>query len=132
VARDPGADARIVAEARNLLEPLAHVFELEDEHMDAATAVMGCTPAYFASVAEAVSGVGVKEGLDPDVSLSMVARALAGTASLLTHRTPFEIQVAVASPGGSTEAGLEALEKSGGEAAFRAAAEASLARMRGK
>jgi pyrroline-5-carboxylate reductase len=61
----------------------------------------------------------------------MVAESLAGTAALLGHRTPFEIQVAVASPGGSTEAGLEALDQHGGAQAFREAAEASLRRMRG-
>jgi pyrroline-5-carboxylate reductase len=131
-AKGEGADPEIVAEAQALLEPLGEVVELEDDEMDAATAVMGCTPAYFAAAAAAIAGVGVSEGLHPDVSNSMVAEALAGTAELLGHRTPFEIQVAVASPGGSTEAGLEALEEKGGAEAFRLAAEASLRRMRGQ
>jgi pyrroline-5-carboxylate reductase len=61
-----------------------------------------------------------------------VGESMAGTAGLLTQRTPFEISVSVAHPGGSTEAGLEALEAEGGTGAFRAAAEASLRRMRGK
>jgi len=38
----------------------------------------------------------------------------------------------VASPGGSTEAGLETLEEKGGVEAFREAARASLRRMRGQ
>jgi len=118
------------AEVVSMLEALGMVVELEDSVMDAATAVMGCSPAYFARIADALAGVGVEEGLDPDVCLAMVAQSLAGTASLLGRRTPFEISVAVAHPGGSTEAGLEALAESGGEAAFKAAAEASLARMR--
>lgn len=132
VARGAEADSEIAAEARALLSPLGTVVELADIEMDAATAVMGCSPAYFAAAAAAIAGVGVSEGLDPDISNSMIAEALAGTAELLRHRTPFEIQVAVASPGGSTEAGLEALEESGGAAAFRGAAEASLRRMRGQ
>lgn len=131
-ARDEDADPEIIAEAQALLDPLGQVIELEDDQMDAATAVMGCTPAYFAAAAAAIAGVGVSEGLHPDVSNSMVAEALAGTAELLGQRTPFEIQVAVASPGGSTEAGLEALEEKGGAEAFREAAEASLRRMRGQ
>jgi len=132
VANGDEADPEIVAEAQALLEPLGQVVGLEDDEMDAATAVMGCTPAYFAATAAAIAGVGVSEGLDPDVSNSMVAEALAGTAALLGHRTPFEIQVAVASPGGSTEAGLETLEEKGGVEAFREAAQASLRRMRGQ
>ena len=132
VADDDATDRAIVAEAKSLLEPLGKVVELEDDLMDAATAVMGCTPAYFAAAAAAIAGTGTGEGLHADVSNSMVAEAMAGTAALLAHRTPFEIQVAVASPGGSTEAGLEALEKGGGAQAFREAAEASLRRMRGQ
>jgi pyrroline-5-carboxylate reductase len=132
VAKGDEADPEIVGEAQALLEPLGRVVELRDEEMDAATAVMGCTPAYFAAAAAAVTAVGVSEGLHPDVSNAMTAEALAGTAELLKRRTPFEIQVAVASPGGSTEAGLEALEAKGGADAFREAAEASLRRMRGQ
>ncbi len=132
VARGPDADPEIVSEALSLLAPLGRVIELEDNEMDAATAVMGCSPAYLAAAAAAIAGVGVSEGLHPDVSNLMIAEAMAGTAELLGHRTPFEIQVAVASPGGSTEAGLEALEDRGGAEAFREATEASLRRMRGQ
>ncbi len=130
VAHDQASDDEQVGKAQSLLAALGRVVELEDGQMDAATAVMGCTPAYFAAAAAAIAGTGTSEGLGADVSNSMVAEAMAGTAALLNHRTPFEIQVAVASPGGSTEAGLEALEKHGGAQAFREAAEASLRRMR--
>ena len=55
----------------------------------------------------------------------------AGTAELLRLRHPADVRAAVASPGGSTEAGLAALEAHGAEAAFAAAVRASLERMRG-
>ncbi len=132
VASGEHADPKTVSRAHGVLDHLGKVVELPDEQMDAATAVMGCSPAYFAAAAAALAGVGVSEGLHADVSSAMVAEALAGTAALLARRTPFEIQVAVASPGGSTEAGLEALEAAGGAGAFRSAAEASLRRMRGE
>ena len=112
------------------LGKLGKVVTLDDSLMDAATALMGCSPAYFAQVARALADVGVEEGLPPDTAIEIVGESMAGTAELLRRRTPFEISVAVAHPGGSTEAGLEALESSGGMAAFRAAAEASLERMR--
>lgn len=129
---DPGNENReIVADAHKLLGSIASVVELPDDQMDAATAVMGCSPAYFAVIADALAKAGAADGLDGEVAQRMVAESLAGTAELLKKRTPFEIQVAVASPGGSTEAGLEALKEAGGAEAFEAAAEASLVRMRG-
>lgn len=109
---------------------LGTVFELDDALMDAATAVMGCSPAYFAQVAGALAEAGVEEGLSPDDALRMVGESMAGTAALLARRTPFEISTAVAHPGGSTEAGLDALEDHGAREAFRSAAQASLSRMR--
>ena len=112
------------------LELLGSVVPLKDSLMDAATALMGCSPAYFAQVAQALADVGAEEGLPPDVAIEIVAESMAGTAELLGRRTPFEISVAVAHPGGSTEAGLEALEAHGGMGAFQAAAVASLERMR--
>ena len=130
VARPDESDSQIVSDGLALLAPLGTVVELDDGLMDAATAVMGCSPAYLAVVADALAKAGVDDGLDPEDSLNMVAEALAGTAELLKRRTPFEIQVAVASPGGSTEAGLEALAAGGGAEAFEAAAQASLSRMR--
>jgi pyrroline-5-carboxylate reductase len=131
VAEDGTGDRESVADALKLLGALGAVVELPDDQMDAATAVMGCSPAYFAVVADALARSGVADGLEPDVAIHMVAESLAGTGELLKRRTPFEIQVAVASPGGSTEAGLDALKEARGAEAFEAAAAASLARMRG-
>ncbi|MCB0869962.1 MAG: NAD(P)-binding domain-containing protein [Solirubrobacterales bacterium] len=129
---DPeGADEGIVAECRSLLEAISTVYELPDESMDVATAVMGCSPAYFAVIAEALGHEGAAGGLEPEVAIRMVGESMAGTAELLRRRTPFEIETAVASPGGSTEAGLEALAAAGGADAFRKAFEASIVRMRG-
>lgn len=114
------------------LAALGEVIELEDSLMDAATAMMGCSPAYFAEVAQALADVGSDSGLDPEIALRMVSLSMAGTADLLARRTPFEISTEVAHPGGSTEAGLEALEAGGGPDAFRSAGQASLSRMAGK
>ena len=55
----------------------------------------------------------------------------AGTIELLRRYDPISVRGAVASPGGSTEAGLEALADAGVGDAFQAAVRASLARMRG-
>lgn len=117
--------------ARAKLELLGHVVEIPDAGFDAATAVMGCTPAYFALVVEALAEGGASAGLDPELAQELVVEAAAGTAELLRRRDPEDVRKAVTSPGGSTEAGLKALDRKGVWLAFRAAVDASLERMRG-
>jgi pyrroline-5-carboxylate reductase len=58
----------------------------------------------------------------------MIARALTATGGLLEDRSPAELKRAVASPGGMTEAGLEALDEREVHDAFKAAVDASLER----
>jgi pyrroline-5-carboxylate reductase len=115
---------------REKLALLGHVVELRDEDFDAATAVMGCAPAYLALAVEAIADAGAADGLDPDLARELVVETAAGTAELLRAHSPAAVRKAVASPGGSTEAGLEALEREGARAAFEAAVQASLERMR--
>ncbi len=124
-------EASQVEKVTSLLSLLGKVVEMADEDMDAATAVMGCTPAYFALAAEAIAEAGAKDGLDPRLALSLVVESMAGAAELLGSYSPGALREAVASPGGSTEAGLIALDEQGAADAFRAAVEASLDRMRG-
>ncbi len=116
---------------RGMLETLGHVVDLPDDEFDAATAVMGCAPAYLALAIEAIADAGAKDGLDPDLARELVVETAAGTAELLRLRHPADVREAVASPGGSTEAGLEALDREGAREAFEAAVQASLERMRG-
>jgi len=119
------------AEARAKLELLGHVVEIPDSEFDEATAIMGCTPAYLALAVEALADAGAAAGLDPDLARELVVETTAGTAELLRSRHPADVRKAVASPGGSTEVGLEALDREGARRAFEAAVEASLERMRG-
>lgn len=119
------------AGVRAMLQELGHVVELPDAQFDAATAVMGCAPAYVALAVEAIADAGTAEGLDAELARELVVETTAGTAELLRVRHPADVRRAVASPGGSTEAGLDALDREGARAAFEAAVRASLERMRG-
>jgi len=119
------------AEVRSKLDLLGHVVEIAEEDFDGATAVMGCAPAYLALAVEAIADAGAADGLDPDLARELVVETAAGTAELLRCHHPADLRKAVASPGGSTEAGLAALEREGARRAFEAAVEASLERMRG-
>lgn len=118
------------SEVREKLGVLGHVVELPDAQFDEATAVMGCAPAYLALAVEALADAGAAAGLDPELARELVVETTAGTAELLRVRHPADVRKAVASPGGSTEAGLEALDREGARAAFEAAVKASLERMR--
>lgn len=118
------------AETRAKLELLGHVVELPDADFDEATAIMGCAPAYLALAVEALADAGAAAGLDPELARELVVETTGGTAELLRARHPADVRKAVASPGGSTEAGLEALDREGARQAFEAAVEASLERMR--
>ncbi|HWO47928.1 MAG TPA: pyrroline-5-carboxylate reductase [Solirubrobacterales bacterium] len=119
------------AEAQEKLSLLGRVVEIPDGDFDEATAIMGCTPAYLALAVEALAEAGTKAGLDEELARELVVETAAGTAELLRRRHPADVRKAVASPGGSTEAGLEALEREGAREAFAAAVEASLERMKG-
>lgn len=117
-------------DVRGRLGALGHVVELPDEDFDEATAVMSCAPAYLALAVEALADAGAEAGLDAELARDLVVETTAGTAELLRIRHPADVRRAVASPGGSTEAGLEALDREGGRTAFEAAVRASLERMR--
>jgi pyrroline-5-carboxylate reductase len=109
-----------------LLGTIGDVVELEEGLIDAATALMSCSPGYLALVAEVLVEAGVGEGLSQDEALRMVAGAMRATGGLLDLHDPAALKQAVASPGGMTEAGLKALDDRGVPDALRAAVEASL------
>jgi len=126
-----GIDPGLRAGAGEALALLGEVVELDEELIDPATAIMGCAPGYLALMAEALVEAGTKEGLSSEQALAMTAKAMIATGGLLELRQPGELRRAVASPGGMTEAGLEALEQRDFRAALSAAVDASLARVRG-
>lgn len=125
----PSQGAAEPDEVRKLLGLLGEVVELADADMDAATAVSGCSPAYVDLLVDALSGAGARAGLEPDLARRLAIGAVEGTVPLLRARAPGQLRAEVASPGGSTEAGLEALESSGFEGIAAEAVRASLLRM---
>jgi pyrroline-5-carboxylate reductase len=125
----PGSSS--LGSAIGLLGSLGTLVEVEEPQIDAATAVMGCSPAYIALACEALIDAGIDAGLSADLSNQLVREATAGLAEHQLERDPADLQRSIASPGGSTEAGLDALKAAGVPAAFKEAVEASLRRMAG-
>ncbi|GAC1522046.1 MAG: pyrroline-5-carboxylate reductase [Thermoleophilaceae bacterium] len=96
------------------------ILRLPEPLIEPATALMGCGPAFFALVVEALADAGVAHGLDPEQAARMTVETMAGTAALLREH-PAEtaaLRRRVTSPGGSTARGLAALERGGVRAAF--------------
>lgn len=116
-------------QTRRLLEALGDVVDLPDFEFDAATAVMACAPAYLALAAEAIINAGARTDLGEQQTKDLLVKTMAGTAEVLKDRSPIYVRKAVASRGGSTEAGLEELEQAEVRAAFEAAVQASLEKM---
>ncbi|CAN5433807.1 pyrroline-5-carboxylate reductase [soil metagenome] len=125
-----GTDEALRERVTGLLGLLGDVVELDEGLIDAATAIMGCTPGYLALMAEVLVEEGAKLGLTEDQALRMVARSMEATGGLLDHHEPAALKRAVASPGGMTEAGLDALEERGLRETLRAAVDASIERVR--
>ena len=132
ICHAPPGDPASLQGVLELLGRIATLVELPEQQLDAATAVMGCTPAYLALACEALSEAGAGAGLAPELAASLIGLTAAGTGELLLTRAPADLRSAVASPGGSTEAGLEALGERGVREAFAAAVTASIERMEGR
>ena len=99
-----GTDEARRRRTTELLGLVGEVIELDEALIDAATAIMGCTPGYLALIAEILVELGTKESLTQDQARRMVAKAMSATGGLLEDRDPAELKQAVASPGGMTEA----------------------------
>ena len=99
VAFPEGTRDELRERATGLLGLLGEVIELDEGLIDAATALMGCSPGYLALIAEVLVEEGVEEGLTEDQAQRMVARSMAATGGLLEHHEPAALKQAVASPG---------------------------------
>ena len=82
-----------------------------ENELDIATAIAGSGPAYLAIIAEALADGGVKAGLERAHCMKLVSGLFTSTAYLLKHNHPALIKDQVTSPGGTTAAGLAALEE---------------------
>ena len=116
----------------SLLTPVGAVERLDEGHLDAVTALSGSGPAYVFLVAEALIEAGVLQGLPRDVASRLVHQTVLGAGTLLVEgeASPTQLREAVTSPGGTTAAGLRALEDHAVRAALLDAVDAAASRSR--
>jgi pyrroline-5-carboxylate reductase len=98
-----------------LFSAVGKAFALPEHLLDAVTGLSGSGPAYVYVMIEALADGGVRMGLPRDVAMSLAAQTVLGSARMVleTKQHPGSLKDAVASPGGTTIAGLHILEKGG-------------------
>jgi len=115
VCRGRHATPEHVALAKQLFGTVGLVEELDERHMNAATGLGGCGPAFIFKIIEALSEGGVKMGLPRDVARKLAAQVLRGASELVlkTGRHPAALKDEVTTPGGCTIDGIAKLEERG-------------------
>jgi pyrroline-5-carboxylate reductase len=130
----PGTDAgeAELAWATEILGAVGTVVTVPESLLDAVTGLSGSGPAYVFLVAEALIEAGVLVGLPRPISQQLAVQTLLGSARLLAEsdQGPEALRAAVTSPGGTTAAGLRALEAAGVRSAFLDAVVAATERSR--
>ncbi len=117
---------------RRLFALVGEVMELPEAQLDAFLALTSSGPAFVALVAEAMADGAVAAGLPRQQAHHLAQRTLAGTAALLEQQQlhPAQLKDMVSSPGGTTIAGVRALESSGLRSALIEAVVAAAERSR--
>jgi pyrroline-5-carboxylate reductase len=120
IAAGSSAGEDELAWAERVLGSVGTVVRVPESLLDAVTGLSGSGPAYVFLVAEALIEAGVLAGLPRPVSSSLAVQTLLGAARLLAESGdgPEALRAAVTSPGGTTAAGLRALERAGVRSAF--------------
>lgn len=120
-------DRKIVQE---LFEAVGIAKEIKETLLNAVTGLSGSGPAYVYQFIEALADGGVRSGLPRAVAMELAAQTVKGAADMVlkTGEHPGKLKDNVTSPGGTTIAGVEALEKGGFRAATISAVTASTKR----
>ena len=131
-AAGPGATAEDRDIVAQLFGAVGEAFELTESLLDAVTGLSGSGPAFVYVMIEALADGGVRMGLPREVAQRLAAQTVYGSAKMVleTDSHPAALKDAVASPGGTTIAGLHALERGGLRATLMDAVEAATLRSR--
>lgn len=116
--------------AMQLFEAVGKAYLIDEKSIDAVTGLSGSGPAYIFTVIEAMSDAGVLAGLPRELALSLAVQTVRGSAQMVeeTGEHPALLREKVTSPGGTTAAGLAALEQAGLRSAIADAVSSAIAR----
>jgi len=119
----PTATTEDLRLAAQLLGSVGVALPVDETLMDAVTGLAGSGPAFVYVMMEALSDGGVMMGMPRHIANTLAVQTVLGAAAMAseTGRHPALLREEVTSPGGTTMAGLEALERGAARAALMAA-----------
>jgi pyrroline-5-carboxylate reductase len=102
-----------LATAESILGAVGITARVEEKWLDAVTALSGSGPAYVFYVTEAMIAAGIAQGLPAEVARKLAIQTVAGAGKLMaeTGEDPGQLRAKVTSPGGTTEAALQAMRE---------------------
>ena len=115
IAKAEGLEPGDLDTAGEIFSAVGRVVTLDEDLMDAVTGLSGSGPAYVAIVVESLADGGVRMGLDRITAMTLATQTVLGAAKLMleTGMHPGALKDMVSSPGGTTIAGIAALEEGG-------------------
>ena len=123
----PEVPVKTIKELEGILSGAGHVDRLDERYLNAVTGLSGSGPAFVYLFIEAMADGGVTSGLPRDKALRYAVQTVIGAASMVQKmgKHPEELKDMVASPGGTTIAGLGVLESRGFRGSVMKAVEAA-------
>ena len=130
ICRDENATDEMLEIAKAIFGSCGEVEVVAESALEAITAVSGCGPGYAFVIIDALADAGVRAGLPRPLAIKLAAQTLAGSGKMCieTGLHPAVLRDQVTSPGGTTIAGIHALENHGVRGAFYDAVQAVLKR----
>ena len=118
------------ADAAAIFSSCGEIEFVDEKAIEAITAISGCGPGYCFVIIDALADAGVRAGLPRALAIKLAAQTMAGSGKLCVESGlhPAQLRDQVTSPGGTTIAGIHALENHGVRGAFYDAVMAVLAR----
>lgn len=109
----PEASEAEIRMAKELLETIGEATLFEEKHLDAVTAIAGSGPAYVYRYVEAMEKAALQVGLPEETAKELILQTMAGATEMLrkSSKRPERLRKEITSPGGTTEAGLRALNE---------------------
>lgn len=132
IARGARTTSEEMERARKIFDAVGVTVEVNEDEIDAVTGLSGSGPAFVYTVIEALANGGTKTGLPAEVAAVLATHTVLGAAQLAaeTGASPEELRRMVVTPGGTTAAGLAAMEKLKTSEGLIAAVEAATKRGR--
>ena len=108
----PDANTEFRSATHTLMSPLGPSMELPEKLIDAATGLAGSGPGFVFKLIQAMAHAGEKQGIPRDQALKMAAQTFLGSAKLVLSGADLSsLLVQIATPGGTTEAGFQVMDK---------------------